>query len=106
MLCCPQNAVISALPKIVTAGFKAVNLIYYFTAGVVEVGGWVGACPWQLARPRSVVVAVEVGVGVGGSEAGCREGGPQQQRICLSCPVWYPTNGPLPPASSACGAPN
>lgn len=34
-----QNEVQSALPKIVTAGFKAVRLIYYFTAGVQEVGG-------------------------------------------------------------------
>lgn len=32
-----QNDVQSALPKIVTAGFKAVRLIYYFTAGVQEV---------------------------------------------------------------------
>ena len=36
----PQNALASALPKIVTAGFKAVQLIYYFTAGVVEVRCW------------------------------------------------------------------
>lgn len=34
-----QHEVQSALPKIVTAGFKAVRLIYYFTAGVQEVGG-------------------------------------------------------------------
>jgi ribosome-binding ATPase YchF (GTP1/OBG family) len=34
-----QNDVQSALPKIVTAGFKAVRLIYYFTAGVQEVTG-------------------------------------------------------------------
>ena len=33
----PQNELASALPKIVTAGFKAVRLIYYFTAGVQEV---------------------------------------------------------------------
>lgn len=32
-----QNGVQSALPKIITAGFKAVQLIYYFTAGQVEV---------------------------------------------------------------------
>ena len=32
-----QNEIQSALPKIVTAGFKAVRLIYYFKAGVQEV---------------------------------------------------------------------
>ena len=37
--CLLQNEIQSALPKIVTAGFKAVRLIYYFTAGVQEVGG-------------------------------------------------------------------
>ena len=35
--CLLQNEIQSALPKIVTAGFKAVRLIYYFTAGVQEV---------------------------------------------------------------------
>ncbi|KAL4858911.1 Obg-like ATPase 1 [Chlorella vulgaris] len=35
-----ENDVQSALPKIVTAGFKAVRLIYYFTAGVQEVRCW------------------------------------------------------------------
>lgn len=37
---CKENEVQSALPKIVTAGFKAVRLIYYFTAGVQEVRCW------------------------------------------------------------------
>ncbi|EFN55221.1 hypothetical protein CHLNCDRAFT_56178 [Chlorella variabilis] len=37
---CQEHEVQSALPKIVTAGFKAVRLIYYFTAGVQEVRCW------------------------------------------------------------------
>ncbi|KAL4439237.1 hypothetical protein ABPG77_004139 [Micractinium sp. CCAP 211/92] len=37
---CKENETQSALPKIVTAGFKAVRLIYYFTAGVQEVRCW------------------------------------------------------------------
>lgn len=30
----------SAIPKIVTTGFKALNLIYFFTAGADEVKAW------------------------------------------------------------------
>lgn len=37
---CKEHEVQSALPKIITAGFKAVRLIYYFTAGQVEVRCW------------------------------------------------------------------
>ena len=31
---------ISALPKIITTGFRAVHLIYFFTAGADEVKCW------------------------------------------------------------------
>lgn len=55
-----QNDVQSAVPKIITAGFKAVRLIYYFTAGQVRVDvGMVGAVTSRgrrqcrlCARPR------------------------------------------------------
>ena len=35
-----QNEVQSALPKIITNGFKAIQLIYFFTAGEDEVKCW------------------------------------------------------------------
>ena len=35
-----QNEVVSMLPKIITAGFKAIRLIYFFTAGEDEVKCW------------------------------------------------------------------
>jgi hypothetical protein len=42
--CCPcpvlPAGVISALPKIITTGFKAIQLIYFFTAGEDEVKCW------------------------------------------------------------------
>lgn len=37
---CQENGAASAVPKIITTGFKAVRLIYYFTAGEVEVRCW------------------------------------------------------------------
>ena len=35
-----QNEAVSALPKIITTGFKAIQLIYFFTAGEDEVKCW------------------------------------------------------------------
>lgn len=35
-----QNEATSALPKIITTGFKAIRLIYFFTAGEDEVKCW------------------------------------------------------------------
>ena len=35
-----QNEAQSALPKIITTGFKAIRLIYFFTAGEDEVKCW------------------------------------------------------------------
>ena len=35
-----QNEAMSALPKIITTGFKAIQLIYFFTAGEDEVKCW------------------------------------------------------------------
>lgn len=35
-----QKGAVSALPKIITAGFKAIHLIYFFTCGVDEVKCW------------------------------------------------------------------
>lgn len=46
----PQNETQSALAKIVTAGFKAVRLIYYFTAGVQEVG-------WPVVLPACAALS-------------------------------------------------
>ncbi|GIM12359.1 hypothetical protein Vretimale_15713 [Volvox reticuliferus] len=37
---CKEAGVISMLPKIVTTGFKAIHLIYFFTAGEDEVKCW------------------------------------------------------------------
>jgi len=37
---CEENKSQSAVPKIVTTGFKALNLIYFFTAGSDEVKAW------------------------------------------------------------------
>lgn len=37
---CEENAVTSALPKIVTTGFRSIHLIYFFTAGADEVKCW------------------------------------------------------------------
>ncbi|KAK9813327.1 hypothetical protein WJX73_000148 [Symbiochloris irregularis] len=37
---CKENAVTSALPKIITIGFKSIQLIYFFTAGEDEVKCW------------------------------------------------------------------
>lgn len=37
---CKEVGATSALPKIITAGFKAVHLIYFFTCGVDEVKCW------------------------------------------------------------------
>ena len=36
----PQNELQSALPKIITTGFKHIQLIYFFTAGEDEVKCW------------------------------------------------------------------
>lgn len=52
----PQNEVQSALGKIVTAGFRAVRLIYYFTAGVQEVR----RCP----RPALPCAALRLRLGL------------------------------------------
>ena len=35
-----QNEAVSALPKIITTGFRAIQLIYFFTAGEDEVKCW------------------------------------------------------------------
>ena len=35
-----QNEAVSALPKIITTGFRAIQLIYFFTAGDDEVKCW------------------------------------------------------------------
>ncbi|KAI3739593.1 hypothetical protein L2E82_30002 [Cichorium intybus] len=37
---CEDNKVQSALPKIIKTGFSAINLIYFFTAGIDEVKCW------------------------------------------------------------------
>ncbi|MEW5302457.1 MAG: hypothetical protein WDW36_005239 [Sanguina aurantia] len=37
---CKEKGAVSALPKIITAGFKAIHLIYFFTCGVDEVKCW------------------------------------------------------------------
>ena len=39
-LCLLQNELQSALPKIITTGFRAIQLIYFFTAGDDEVKCW------------------------------------------------------------------
>ncbi|KAI3653967.1 hypothetical protein MP228_000686 [Amoeboaphelidium protococcarum] len=36
----PQNEVKSQLPRIITTGYQALNLVYYFTAGPDEVRAW------------------------------------------------------------------
>ena len=38
--CLVQAGVQSVLPKIVTTGFRAIQLIYFFTAGADEVKCW------------------------------------------------------------------
>lgn len=38
--CILQNEVQSVLPKIITTGFRAIRLIYFFTAGEDEVKCW------------------------------------------------------------------
>ena len=41
LIFCPvQAGVQSVLPKIVTTGFRAIQLIYFFTAGADEVKCW------------------------------------------------------------------
>lgn len=35
-----EDAALSALPKIILAGYKSLNLMYYFTAGETEVRAW------------------------------------------------------------------
>lgn len=37
---CKEHEIVSALPKIIVQGFRAVNLIYFFTAGPDEVKCW------------------------------------------------------------------
>ncbi|KDD75506.1 DUF933 hypothetical protein [Helicosporidium sp. ATCC 50920] len=37
---CKENECVSAIPKIITSGFRAVNLIYFFTCGPEEVRCW------------------------------------------------------------------
>ena len=39
-LSCAQVGAVSALPKIITTGFRSIQLIYFFTAGEDEVKCW------------------------------------------------------------------
>ena len=75
-----QNEVQSALAKIVTAGFKAVRLIYYFTAGVQEV-----SCRGAVMRVAWF--------------AGCRRHSTQCWRPC-----WRPCLLPSLPLLAKCSA--
>lgn len=38
--CCEKNQTKSALPRIIKAGYDALDLIYFFTAGEDEVRAW------------------------------------------------------------------
>lgn len=35
-----EKGIVSALPKIIVAGYQAINLMYFFTAGADEVRAW------------------------------------------------------------------
>jgi obg-like ATPase 1 len=50
-----EHKSVSAIPKIVTTGFKSMNLIYFFTAGTDEVKAWTVTKGYRAPQAAGVI---------------------------------------------------